>query len=147
MSARLSYVGRRRLQADLRQLAEVRLIAKQPEETHRRTYLSKKPITVCQDGVCGAGFVTTHPVAVVDRIVAASRRASSVRKPTKGPCPALGMLMKTASAYALLSAMYSRSPWLCGTSGSEPPCRIISDGSPGVMYRAGSAARTFSGQD
>jgi hypothetical protein len=50
-----------------------------------RMYFSRKSITVFHDGVCGVGLVTVHPAALVDRIVAASRIASSVRKPFTGP--------------------------------------------------------------
>jgi hypothetical protein len=42
-------------------------------------------MTVFPDGVNGMGFVTVHPSALVDRTVAASRMASSVRKPFYGP--------------------------------------------------------------
>ena len=80
-------------------------------------------------GVNGVGLFTAQPAALVERIVAASLMASSVRNPFHGPCPAFGRLMKADSRHALLNAMYSCSPWLCGTSGSEPPCRIISGGS------------------
>ena len=73
-------------------------------------------MTVFHVGVNGVGLATEHPAAVVDRIVAASRRPSSVRKPFRFPCGAFGRLMKMASLHALLSAMYNCSPWLCGTS-------------------------------
>jgi hypothetical protein len=51
------------------------------------------------------GFVTEQPAVEVDRIVAASRNASSDRKPVQFPWGALGRLMKTASRQALLRAM------------------------------------------
>ena len=70
-----------------------------------RIFWSRNSITVFHEGVNGAGLATAHPCAVVERTVAASRIASSVRKPFHGPCPAFGRLMKTASRHALLSAM------------------------------------------
>ena len=48
-------------------------------------YLSRKSITVFQLGVYGAGLVTAQPDAAVDRIVAAWRSPSLVRKPFHGP--------------------------------------------------------------
>jgi hypothetical protein len=42
-------------------------------------------MTVCQVGVKGVGFVTEQEAAEADRIVAASRSASSVRKPFQFP--------------------------------------------------------------
>lgn len=51
-------------------------------------WVSRNWIAVCQVGVNGAGLVTAHPAAVVDRIVAPSRIASLVMKPFQGPCAA-----------------------------------------------------------
>src|SRR4051812_39328714 len=69
-------------------------------------YLSKKSVTVFHVGVNGTGFVKAQPAEDVERMVAASRTASTVRNAFQGPWPPLGRLMKTASLHALFSAMY-----------------------------------------
>jgi hypothetical protein len=52
---------------------------------HQFMCLSRKSITVFQVGVWSVGSTTAHPALEVDRIVDASRRASSVRKPFQFP--------------------------------------------------------------
>ena len=46
-------------------------------------------MTVFHAGTKGEGLVTEQPTALVDRMVAPSRIASSVRNPFHGPCPPL----------------------------------------------------------